>query len=362
MNKQKSSNAFDGADSGLSAGIDALFTDTGPQYSLIYLDMIEVNTQVREVFESDENTLADLAANIKERGVLQPVVLRQTSTGYALVAGERRFRASKLAGLEQIPAMIHTMTDEEAEDAQFAENIHRLNLRMIEEAKKVQKDLDELKDIDKVLVKHNKGRAWLSKILSLLTLPEQAKRLITENISADIEVINTVKTIEKIDPVAAANLVDDLKETRGKENARDKSNQVKAGVKPKPTREKKPPEIKDSGKADNFAGAKIEDDNTRAIESVLNAAYFAIYGREEAPKKVLSSLSPVDKELVETYLNAFYDAGAQSKNVGQAVIKGLRDGHFSCDGGGALALASFLQGVDSEAKFSLLNIFGSVKE
>ncbi|MDG5824449.1 ParB/RepB/Spo0J family partition protein (plasmid) [Xylella fastidiosa subsp. pauca] len=112
---------------------------------------------MRESFEDEENTLEDLAASIKVRGVLQPILLRSNSEGYELIAGERRYRASKLAGLEQIPAYIREMSDEEAEDAQMAENIHRKNLTQIEEAKKIQRDLDKLGSVDAVLEKHQKA-------------------------------------------------------------------------------------------------------------------------------------------------------------------------------------------------------------
>lgn len=228
----KPANAFAGLSDILGTGVDALFADTNTQYALVYLDQIEISEQIREIFEDEENTLDDLAASIKARGLLQPILLRPTASGYALVAGERRYRASKLAGLEQIPAYIRVMTDEEAEDAQLAENIHRKNLTQIEEAKKIQRDLDRLGSVESVLAKHQKSRAWLSKMLGLLNLPEQAKRLVTENVSADVEVINTVKIIEKVDAEAAKKLVDELKETRGKENAREKVAAVKGKVKP----------------------------------------------------------------------------------------------------------------------------------
>lgn len=226
-------NAFAGAADILGGGIDSLFADTGAQYSLIPLDMIEVKAQIRETFEDEENTLEDLAASIKARGVLQPILLRPTMDGYELIAGERRYRASKLAELDQIPAYIREMTDEEAEDAQMAENIHRKNLTQVEEAKKIQRDLGKLGSIEAVLEKHQKSRAWLSKMMALLDLPEQSKRLVTENVSADVEVINIVKTVEKVDPKKAKALVDDLKNTRGKENARKKAQAVKDEVKPK---------------------------------------------------------------------------------------------------------------------------------
>ena len=409
-------NAFLGASDALGAGIDALFADQGAQYSLIPLDMIEVKAQIRESFEDEENTLDDLAASIKARGLLQPILLRPTADGYELIAGERRYRASKLAGLEQIPAYIREMSDEEAEDAQMAENIHRKNLTQIEEAKKIQRDLDKLGSVEAVLEKHQKSRPWLSKMLALLNLPEQAKRLVTENVSADVEVINTVKTVEKADPVKAKALVDDLKKTRGKANARDKAAAVKEEVKPskkqKEAKAEKTPKWleeqrkrdaeraeqggtvatpkdrshEEPGQADVFAGAKTEtttegkdpfgDDQADAAQGggesprpvafspaqVLNNAYTNIFEHGSSPKTILDVMPKDDKDAVEAWLHSFYDAGKQAKNVGRAVIQGFRNGQFSSDGDGAFALVSFLHGADSEAKFSLINVFGSVKE
>lgn len=359
-------NAFAGAADAL-AGIDALFANTGAQYSVIPLDMIEVKAQIREDFEDEENTLEDLAASIKARGVLQPILLRPNSNGYELIAGERRYRASKLAGLADIPAYIREMNDEEADDAQLAENIHRKNLTQIEEAKKIQRDLDKLGSVEAVLEKHQKSRPWLSKMLALLSLPEQAKRLVTENVSADVEVINTVKTVEKADPVRAKALVDELKKTRGKENARDKAAAVKEEVKPgKKAREgkgEKTPKDRSQeqpGAADVFAGAK--SDSSSAPAQVLNTAYTNIFEFGSSPKTILDVMQSDDKDMVEARLQSFYDAGKQVKDAGRAVIQGFRNGQFSSDGDGAFALVAFLHGADSEAKFSLLNIFGSVKE
>lgn len=73
-------------------------------------------------------------------------------------------------------------------------------------------------------------------------------------------------------------------------------------------------------------------------------------------------MSKADKEAVESYLRTFYDAGKQANDVGRAVIQGIRKGQFSTDGDGAFALVAFLHGADSEAKFSVLNILGCVKE
>jgi ParB family chromosome partitioning protein len=216
-------------------GLDSdndLLESQGGEYLTVSLDMIEVKTQVREIFEDEENTLADLSASIIAYGVLQPILLRPMADGYELIAGERRYRAAKLAGLETIPAYIREMTDEEAEDTQFAENIQRKNLTQIEEAKKIQRDLDRLGSVKAVLELHQKSNAWLSQIRFLLKLPKQAKRLVTENVSADIMLINKVRVIEKYSPEKAKKLVEDLKQTRGKGSAREKVDAVSSTLKP----------------------------------------------------------------------------------------------------------------------------------
>lgn len=394
-------NAFSGAAESLGgSGIDALFAVGGPQYSMIPLDMIEVKVQIRETFEDEENTLEDLAASIKVRGVLQPILLRPTDSGYELVAGERRYRATKLAGLDQIPAIIRELTDEEAEDAQLAENIHRKNLSQIEEAKKIQRDLDKLGNVEAVLAKHQKSRAWLSKVLSLLDLPEQAKRLVTENVSADVEVINAVKIVEKIDPVKAKELVEELKETRGKSNAREKAQAVKEEVKPSknpkaPKEEKTPKWLEEQRKRDAerieqggtvatskdrsqeapsagdiFAGAKTETGSSLPgdagldidVDQELDKAYVNIYEHGSNASLILETMGDVVEEAVSAWLANFYEAGKQAKDASRAVIQGFRSSQFATEGHRAFALVAFLQGADSGAKFHAANILASVKE
>ncbi len=372
MNKSKT--AFLEATDIIGQGVDSLFNNDGPQYSMIYLDMIEVKAQIREEFSDGENSLEGLAANITEHGVLQPILVRPNeSGGYDLVAGERRYRAAKMAGLAQIPAIIKEMTDEQADDAQMAENIHRKNLTQVEEARKIRRDLDKLeaqfgkgKAIEPLLEKYNgKSRSWLSKRLELLNLPDQTIRLIREDISADLEVIHAVKQVEKVDPVAAQQLVDDLKDTRFRDNARDKVREVKDSVKPS-----KKKSSKAAVQIEVFADAKIQNEGDIATQNpavdpqeVLNRVYELITGKGKSntAKNVIASLSQSEKEVVENWLQSFYDSGSSASNIGNLVIQGLHNGPFSSCGSGAFALAAFLNGVDSKAQFSLLNIFGNIK-
>jgi len=374
--------AYDDAASFLSGGIDSLFSLGSNEYALIDLDQIEVKEQIRESFEDEHNTLEDLADSIRARGVLQPVLVRPSANfGYELIAGERRFRAAKLAGLTQIPAVIKEMTDEEAEDAQLAENIHRKNLTQIEEARKIQKDLDRLGNTEAVLAKHHKSKAWLSKTLSLLSLPEQAKRLITEDISADLEVINAVKGIEKVAPGAAKELVDDLKETRGKAKAgkaREKVEAVKNKVKPaiRGKDKSKPSAFSDySGQSgageESFAHAKqgqgvpAPASAIRILDDIYKSfTQPSLPGMGQDGIQIYNGLTIDRREMVQDWLHAFHDMGGQGRVDNDSIrtlMMGLRQGTFGIEGYSVFALAAYLSGLESR-EFDVSQILLSVKD
>lgn len=374
--KTKKENPFAKAGDIIGSGVDALFGNTGSQLSMIPLDMIKVTAQIRESFEDEENTLADLAESIKARGVLQPILVRSIPDGYLLIAGERRLRASKLAGLDQIPGYVRDMTDEEAEDAQLAENIHRKNLTQIEEARKIQYDLDRLSkkmdrqaSIDAILKKHHKSRAWLSKTLGLLKLPEQAKRLVTENVSADVEVISMVKTIEQTHPDEAKELVDKLKDLRGKATAREIVSAVKDQVKPQKKRQEHKEAAAeltaDQGKPVDAKSERVPAQKAEVaavpLAHKLNDTYQDIAEHGNKPQAVFSALSPEDRERIEAWLHEIYENGKKEKHLARAVVQGLRVGPFGVEGDGAFALVAFLQGA-AGAKFNLLDIISGVAE
>jgi len=267
-----------------------------------------------------------------------------------------------------------TLSDEEAEELQAAENIHRKNLTQIEEARRVQRDLNALNgDVNAVLAKYNKSRPWLSKLLSLLDLPDQAKRLVSENVSADIEVINTVKTIERIDPEKAKTLVDDLKASRGKVNARDKVQAVKEEVKPKKVKRGQDEEggsvatpkdrsQEEPSEGKTFAGAKTKKaDKPLTAPEALARAYTNIFDFGSTPKVIHDCLTDEDRAAASEFLQVHFNAGKNAKGVGRGVMSGLRNGTFATDGAGALALVAFLAGAEGGVKFDLLDILGAVK-
>lgn len=359
------------------SGVDALFGVSGNpnEYEILApLDDIEVEAQVREEFEDEDNELADLGRSLRKQQ-LQAIVIRPNRPGsektYLLVAGERRYRAARMEGLTHLRASVKDFTDEEAEDAQFIENIHRKNLTQIEEAKKIERDLKIKKmSQEAVLEKYEISRTRLSKMLGLLNLPEQAKRLVTEDLSADVESINALKIIEKIDPAKAKEAVDKIKSGGAKANVRDIVKAAKDEVKPpKKIEDKKP-----ATQVDVFAGAKTTDSHEdvsnqssenlptgETVNLVLMVAYNAIFLHDKKPKSVLDAMSNDDREMIDVWLRAFYEMGVMSKDAGRDVLKHLRKDHFAADGIGAFALAAFMYGVARNTKFSLLDIFGSVK-
>jgi ParB family chromosome partitioning protein len=136
----------------------------------IRLDLIFANpNQPRRFF--DPTALNELAASIRERGVLEPIVVRPKDGRYEIVAGERRFRASKIAGLDEIPAVIRELSDEEAMTDALLENFQREDLTVIEKARAVQ-TLLEVMSADQAARSLGCSTSTLRRYLDLLDLPE----------------------------------------------------------------------------------------------------------------------------------------------------------------------------------------------
>ena len=136
------------------------------------VDAIHANpNQPRKDFETD--ALRDLAASLKQSGVLQPVVVRRAGQGYQLIVGERRWRAAKLAGIERIPAVIREATDAESLELALVENLLRENLNPLEEAEAYQRLLADFNWTQEELGERvGKDRSSIANSLRLLKLPE----------------------------------------------------------------------------------------------------------------------------------------------------------------------------------------------
>ena len=131
--------------------------------------------------EFDENGLKELANSIRENGVFQPILVRKSLTGYELVAGERRLRASKLAGKSEIPAIIVDFDDRQMMEISLLENIQRKDLTPIEEASAYQQLIKKLGYTQDELAKRlGKSRTNVANMLRLLTLPEKIRGMVNE--------------------------------------------------------------------------------------------------------------------------------------------------------------------------------------
>lgn len=136
--------------------------------------------QPRTVF--DEEALKELADSIKEHGVFQPIIVKKSIKGYEIIAGERRYRASKLAGKETIPAIIRDFTDEQMMEIALLENLQREDLNAIEEALAYKSMLEKLSlTQDELAHKVGKSRSHITNMLGLLRLPENVKEMVIQN-------------------------------------------------------------------------------------------------------------------------------------------------------------------------------------
>ena len=174
---------------GLGRGLDALFGDLTPktkpmsEMAEIAISDIEPNPlQPRRTF--DEEALQELAASISQLGVIQPITLRRRSDGkYTIISGERRWRASQIAGLEQLPAYIREVDDENLHAMALVENIQRQDLNAIEIALGMQRLIEECGLTQEAMAdKVGKKRSTVSNYLRLLSLPSEVQLALKEGL------------------------------------------------------------------------------------------------------------------------------------------------------------------------------------
>ena len=172
---------------GLGRGLESLFEDTAPSFEsdnrIETLPLREIEpdpAQPRKTF--DEETLAELAASISEHGLLQPIAVRpkKVGTGYIIIAGERRWRAARLAGLDEVPVIIKDVTDEQAAALALIENLQREDLDPIEVAEGCRQLIDKYGLTQESAAKKlGKSRSAVTNSLRLLALPEDVRRMVS---------------------------------------------------------------------------------------------------------------------------------------------------------------------------------------
>jgi len=166
----------------LGKGLSALipdadeFDDRDKQFFQCPVEVIEPNPyQPRQTFSPHE--LEEMVRSVKEKGIITPLLVNKTETGYQLIAGERRWRAAQKAGLRRIPVVVREVTPTESLELALIENIHRKDLNPIEEAFAYAKLLEETRITQDVLAKRlGKDRSSITNLLRLLKLPVQIQQ------------------------------------------------------------------------------------------------------------------------------------------------------------------------------------------
>lgn len=183
---------------GLGRGLDALFADQAPiikepekveeaeqtvsENSVVYINIHDIKpneNQPRKIF--NEEKIQELSSSILEHGIIQPLVVRKHDSGYEIVAGERRWRAARKAGLKEVPCIIRSFSDEENMLIAIIENMQREDLSPIEEAE----GLNQMIKIygltqEEVSRSVSKSRPYITNALRLLKLPEEIKLYVSE--------------------------------------------------------------------------------------------------------------------------------------------------------------------------------------
>ena len=171
--------------SGLGKGLGSLIPSESQPQSVTGIDTIPVSDvqpnphQPRKYF--DEEALSTLSDSIRELGVLQPILVRPTESGYEIIAGERRWRAAKRVGLTAIPALVREVDDTISLEQSIVENIQRSDLNPLEEAAAYQQLIEEFSLTHEQVAKRvGKSRAGITNILRLLVLPPSIQKMVRD--------------------------------------------------------------------------------------------------------------------------------------------------------------------------------------
>lgn len=188
---------------------ETIVEDAKKNNEIVDLNLNELRAnpyQPRKIF--DETALNELALSIKENGVFQPIIVKKSVKGYEIVAGERRVKASKIAGLTTVPAIIKDFTDDEMMNISLLENLQRENLTAIEEAKAYKSIIEKMNITQEELSKKvGKSRSHITNMLGLLRLPKNVQDLVLYNKIS----MGHARVLSKIeDPIQVENLAEKI--------------------------------------------------------------------------------------------------------------------------------------------------------
>lgn len=232
--------------SGLGRGLDAIFLENTlekeaesreNQINLLKISLVDPKgDQPRKNFDKD--ALEELADSIAQNGVLQPILVREYGNGrYQIIAGERRFRASKIAGLTEIPAIILDKDDRKAAEIALIENIQREDLNPVEEAMAFRALSEEyLLTQEELSLKVGKSRSAVANAMRLLALPEEVLLLVAsgELSAGHARTLLGLKSREDMLPLAEKVIVSDLSVRQLEEEVKRRNKPKKPEIEPKP--------------------------------------------------------------------------------------------------------------------------------
>ena len=194
--------------------VEKEIVDTTPKDEIIQIDLEELKSnpyQPRKIFNDD--ALKELAESIKEHGVFQPIIVRKSIKGYNIIAGERRVKASRLAGKTKIPAIIKDFTDEEMMQVALLENLQREDLSAIEEANAYKDIINALQITQEELArKLGKSRSHITNMLGLLRLPLSVQDMVLYNklSMGHARVLSKLESYDQIEELANKVVNEDL--------------------------------------------------------------------------------------------------------------------------------------------------------
>jgi ParB family chromosome partitioning protein len=250
---------------GLGRGLSALMADVtesenasingyGTAERRVPIERVTPNPdQPRKQFSKED--LDDLAASIREKGIIQPLIVREVSSGrFEIVAGERRWRAAQLAQLHELPIIVRDFTDSEVLEVAIIENIQRADLNAVEEAAGYRQLMDKFGHTqEKMAEALGKSRSHIANLLRLLNLPDAVQDMLR---SGDLSAGHARALIPAVDPLRLARqIVKDGLSVRATEEL------VKRSLRPAPSADEGKPTSK----------ARVKDADTRALEGDLSA-------------------------------------------------------------------------------------------
>lgn len=313
------------------------------ELAMVPTTLITTRKQVRTEF--DQASLAELAADIAARGMLQPILLRPLppnpgTASYLVIAGERRLLAARLAKLDAVPALIGEVDDDTASMMQIAENIQREDLSLADEATYVRKLYDLVGgSVTAAAERLHKSKAWVSKRLaaSCPNLADQARRLLEDGVTEDLEIVLTVDKIAELDYYAANQIADAVTAGQaGRQTVREKLDQVKSEIEAKKAEQERLAEEKNSPEAEakrekeaqeRIAEQKKEIERKRLDPNQLIWMYDEELDDEQ--KLVLA------KHLMEIYMRGKKDTG---------MIRLIKTMEICCNNTAAIEVAAYVAG------------------